>query len=74
MTATRCAMRATSPMLWVMTTSDMPYASCSSSIRSTICAWMVTSRAVVGSSANSRRGLQLSAIAIITRWRMPPLI
>ena len=35
---------------------------------------MVTSRAVVGSSAMSRLGLQDSAMAIITRWRMPPLI
>ena len=33
---------------------------------------MVTSSAVVGSSAISRRGSQASAIAIITRWRMPP--
>ncbi len=33
---------------------------------------MVTSSAVVGSSAMSRRGWQASAIAIITRWRMPP--
>ena len=40
---------------------------------SRIWAWMVTSRAVVGSSAMSSLGLQLMAIAIITRWRMPPL-
>ncbi len=33
---------------------------------------MVTSRAVVGSSAISNAGLQESAMAIITRWRMPP--
>ena len=33
---------------------------------------MVTSSAVVGSSAISRRGLQAIAIAIITRWFMPP--
>ncbi|KAG0921739.1 hypothetical protein G6F32_014965 [Rhizopus arrhizus] len=33
---------------------------------------MVTSSAVVGSSAISSAGLQASAIAIITRWRMPP--
>ena len=37
-----------------------------------ICAWVVTSSAVVGSSAISRSGLLMSAIAIITRWRMPP--
>ena len=41
-------------------------------ISSRICAWMVTSSAVVGSSAIRSFGLQASAIAIITRWRMPP--
>ncbi len=40
--------------------------------RSRICAWMVTSSAVVGSSAISSLGLQAIAIAIITRWHMPP--
>jgi hypothetical protein len=33
---------------------------------------MVTSSAVVGSSAISSRGWQATAIAIITRWFMPP--
>ena len=33
---------------------------------------MVTSSAVVGSSAISTFGRQDSAMAIITRWRMPP--
>ena len=33
---------------------------------------MVTSSAVVGSSAISREGLQDKAIAIMTRWRIPP--
>ena len=33
---------------------------------------MVTSSAVVGSSAISSLGLQISAMAIIARWRMPP--
>ena len=33
---------------------------------------MVTSSAVVGSSAMSRRGLHAMAIAIMTRWFMPP--
>ena len=37
-----------------------------------ICAWIVTSSAVVGSSAISTSGSSESAIAIITRWRMPP--
>ena len=37
-----------------------------------ICAWMVTSSAVVGSSAISSCGSQTSAMAIMARWRMPP--
>ena len=37
-----------------------------------ICACTVTSRAVVGSSAISSFGRQASAMAIITRWHMPP--
>ncbi len=41
-------------------------------MRSRIWAWMVTSSAVVGSSAISRLGLQESAMAIMARWRMPP--
>ena len=40
--------------------------------RSRICACTVTSSAVVGSSANSSVGPQARAMAIITRWRMPP--
>jgi hypothetical protein len=50
----------------------VPSFSFSSSIKRRICAWIVTSRAVVGSSAISTRGLHDSAMAIITRWRMPP--
>ena len=41
-------------------------------INSRICAWIVTSSAVVGSSAMISFGSQASAIAIITRCRMPP--
>jgi hypothetical protein len=37
--------------------------------QSSTSAWIVTSRAVVGSSAISRRGRQARAIAIATRWR-----
>ncbi len=50
----------------------MPIVSCSSCIRSRICAWIVTSSAVVGSSAISSAGRQASAIAIIARCRIPP--
>ena len=35
-------------------------------------AWVVASRPVVGSSAMSSEGLPASAMAIITRWHMPP--
>jgi hypothetical protein len=45
---------------------------CSSFSSSRICACMVTSSAVVGSSAISRSGSLASAMAIITRWRWPP--
>ena len=41
-------------------------------INSRICAWIVTSSAVVGSSAMISFGSQASAIAIMTRCRMPP--
>ncbi len=37
-----------------------------------ICACTVASSAVVGSSAMSSAGLHASAIAMSTRWRMPP--
>src|SRR6266545_3962258 len=40
--------------------------------RSRICAWIITSSAVTGSSAITSFGLHASAIAIITRCRMPP--
>ena len=50
----------------------MPSRSCSSCTSSMICACVVTSSAVVGSSAISSDGLVASPMAIITRWRMPP--
>ena len=45
---------------------------CRSWSRSRICAWTVTSSAVVGSSAISSDGSLIRPIAIIARWRMPP--
>ena len=39
---------------------------------SSTCAWIVTSSAVVGSSAISTSGSLAIAIAIMARWRMPP--
>ena len=65
-------MSATTPMSWVISSSPVPVSRRSRFISARICAWMVTSSAVVGSSAISRRGRQISAIAIITRWHIPP--
>ncbi|MNN57860.1 hypothetical protein D3C81_1728700 [compost metagenome] len=45
---------------------------CKLTSSSMICAWMVTSRAVVGSSAISSLGSPAIAMAIATRWLMPP--
>ena len=55
-----------------MITSAMPRSRDRSFMSLRICAWIVTSSAVVGSSAMMSFGLQESAMAIITRWRMPP--
>ena len=70
--ATRSAICATTPRLWVMNSIAMPCRSFRSASSPSTCAWMVTSSAVVGSSASSTAGSQASAIAIITRWRIPP--
>ena len=50
----------------------VPVSSCRRAISSRICAWTVTSSAVVGSSAISSFGELISAMAIIVRCRMPP--
>ena len=55
-----------------MNSSAVPVRSLRSRSKSVIWACTVTSNAVVGSSAISSLGSQTSAIAIITRWRMPP--
>ena len=72
MTATRSAISATTPMSWVMRMMAVPVSSRSAWSRSKIWAWTVTSSAVVGSSAIRMRGRHARAMAIITRWRMPP--
>ena len=72
MTAISSATSATTPRSWVIITIAVSSSACRRWIRSRICAWTVTSRAVVGSSAISSFGSLASAIAIITRWRMPP--
>ena len=63
---------ATTPRSCVTRIMAMFRSRCSWESRSRIWACTVTSRPVVGSSANSRRGAQASAMAIMTRWRMPP--
>ena len=60
------------PRSWVMIMTDTPRSRRSRSRRRRIPACTVTSRAVVGSSATSRRGSQASAMAMAMRWRMPP--
>ncbi len=71
-TSTRSERPAMTPMSWVMRTTAIFSFCRRSSMRSRICAWMVTSRAVVGSSAISNFGSHASAMAIMTRWRRPP--
>ncbi len=68
----RAASSATTPRSCVMRMIAVPVSSRSCRMSSRICAWIVTSSAVVGSSAMSSRGRHASAIAIIARWRMPP--
>ena len=56
MTATRSTFSATTPRSWLISTSAMPVSRRMPASRSRICAWMVASSAVVGSSAISRSG------------------
>ena len=75
MTTTRSQTSATTPRSWVTRMSahpQVPAAGRRSSSR--IWAWIITSRAVVGSSATMTSGPQARARAIIARWRMPPEI
>ncbi|EDT38062.1 conserved hypothetical protein [Burkholderia ambifaria MEX-5] len=71
-TSTRSATSATTPMSCVMKITPMFISSCRPRISCRICAWIVTSSAVVGSSAIKSAGRHDSAIAIITRCRIPP--
>src|SRR6185312_8577285 len=50
----------------------MPSSRRRSASRRRIWAWIVTSSAVVGSSAIRSSGSHIRAMAIITRWRRPP--
>ena len=71
-TATRSAKPEISARSWVIQISAVPASAHSACICATICDWMVTSSAVVGSSAITSAGRCSSAIAMATRWRMPP--
>ena len=53
-------------------TSDRPRSARRSASRARIWVWIVTSRAVVGSSHSRIAGSDDRAIAIMTRWRVPP--
>jgi hypothetical protein len=55
-----------------MNSSDAPVRAIVSSSSPRICAWTVTSSAVVGSSAVISDGELARAIATTTRWRCPP--
>src|SRR5216110_2144281 len=68
-TATSSVRPATTPRSWVIRIIAMWRRRCSRANRSRICAWMVTSSAVVGSSAIKSFDSHDSAIAIATRCR-----
>ena len=67
-------MRATTPMSCVTSSIAVPSRVRRSASRSRICAWMVTSSAVVGSSASTKAGSHSKARAMQTRCFIPPLI
>ena len=72
MTTTRSARSAARARSWVMSTTAAPTSAASSAIWSRTSRCTVTSSAEVGSSASSTSGRQASAIAMSTRWRIPP--
>ena len=72
MTRMSCAIDATTPRSCVIRITAESNSARRLSSRARIWAWIVTSSAVVGSSAITMSGLQERASAIMTRWRMPP--
>src|SRR2546427_11348581 len=72
-THTRLHVSAMMPRSCVMMRTLEPNVAFISVISSRIWAWIVTSRAVVGSSAIRRRGLHDKAMAIRARCCIPPL-
>lgn len=71
-TASRSQVSDSTARSWLIIMSPNSCSETSCWISRRICAWIITSSAVVGSSAMTRRGSQARAIAIITRWRWPP--
>ena len=71
-TATRSQAWAITPKSWETSSIAIPSSARIFASRLRICAWVVTSSAVVGSSASISRGAEAVEIAIITRWHMPP--
>ena len=65
-------MSAMTPRSCVIAMIAVPNSAWSAFSSSTICAWTVTSSAVVGSSAIRSFGLSASAMAISARCRIPP--
>ena len=72
MTTTESQLCAMTPRSCVMRMEEEPISAWRSLRRDRICACTVTSRAVVGSSAMMSSGWQARAMAMTTRWRMPP--
>ena len=71
-TPTRSHMWRITPRLCEMKSTAVPVSRRSSRTKSSTSASTVASRPVVGSSITSRRGFDASAIAITTRWAIPP--
>ena len=72
MTTTSWQYRAASPRSWVISITAIRRSAVMRAIKSMMVFCVVTSRPVVGSSAMSRAGSQAIAMAIMTRWHIPP--
>ena len=71
-TVTSSHISAITPRSCVISSIAVPFSSLRSLISLSIWAWMVTSSAVVGSSAIKSFGSHAIIMAIITLWRIPP--
>ena len=72
MTLTLSQSSSTIPRLWVIITNALPRSSQILARRSRTCACVVTSKAVVGSSAMTTAGSLAMAMAMSTRCLIPP--